>query len=86
MKIYVGNLSYNMTDQEMEKLFATFGAVTESKVIMDRESGRSKGFGFIEMTNQEEGEEAIKQLDGKEIDGKTVQYCLRCNSQIEKVM
>jgi len=72
MKIYVGNLSYNMTDEEMEKLFTAFGAVTESKVIMDRESGRSKGFGFIEMTNQEEGEEAIKQLDGKEIDGRNI--------------
>ena len=72
MKIYVGNLSYKMTDEEMEKLFAAFGSVTESKVIMDRESGRSKGFGFIEMTNQEEGEEAIKQLDGKEIDGRNI--------------
>ncbi|MDA3813834.1 MAG: RNA-binding protein [Candidatus Cloacimonetes bacterium] len=72
MKIYVGNLSYKMTDEEMEKLFAAFGAVTESKVIMDRESGRSKGFGFIEMPNQEEGEEAIKQLDGKEIDGRNI--------------
>ncbi len=72
MKIYVGNLSYKMTDEEMEKLFTAFGAVTESKVIMDRESGRSKGFGFIEMPNQEEGEEAIKQLDGKEIDGRDI--------------
>ncbi|NQT64836.1 MAG: RNA-binding protein [FCB group bacterium] len=72
MKIYVGNLSYNMTDEEMEKLFTAFGEVTENKVIMDRESGRSKGFGFIEMTNQEEGEEAIKQLDGKEIDGRNI--------------
>jgi len=72
MKIYVGNLSYNMTDEEMEKLFTAFGEVTENKVIMDRESGRSKGFGFIEMPNQEEGEEAIKQLDGKEIDGRNI--------------
>ncbi|MDO9577525.1 MAG: RNA-binding protein [Candidatus Cloacimonadales bacterium] len=72
MNIYVGNLSYKMTDEGLGKLFAEFGSVSESKVVTDRETRRSKGFGFVEMPNQEEGEEAIKQLDGKEIDGRNI--------------
>ncbi len=72
MNIYVGNLSYKMTDESLGKLFAEFGSVSESKVVTDRETRRSKGFGFIEMPNQEEGEEAIKQLDGREIDGRNI--------------
>ncbi len=72
MNIYVGNLSYKMTDEDLEKLFKTFGSVSESKIVTDRESGRSKGFGFVEMPNQAEGDEAIRQLDGKEIDGRNI--------------
>ena len=72
MNIYVGNLSYNMTDEGLGKLFLEFGTVSVCKVITDRETGRSKGFGFVEMPNQEEGQEAIKQLDGKEIDGRNL--------------
>lgn len=72
MNIYVGNLSYKMTDEDLEKLFKTFGSVSESKVVIDRESGRSKGFGFVEMPNQAEGDEAIKKLDGKEVDGRNI--------------
>lgn len=72
MNIYVGNLSYKMTDEDLGKLFETFGSVTEGKIITDRDSGRSKGFGFIEMPDQAEGEEAIKQLDGKEIEGRNI--------------
>jgi len=72
MNIYVGNLSYKMTDEDLGKLFKTFGSVSESKVITDRDSGRSKGFGFVEMPEQAEGEEAIKQLDGKEIDERNI--------------
>ncbi len=72
MKIYVGNLSYSTGDKELEQLFSKFGTVAESKVITDRETGRSKGFGFIEMSNQAEGEEAIKQLDGKEVEGRNI--------------
>lgn len=72
MNIYVGNLSYRMTDEDLGKLFSTFGAVSESKIVIDRETGRSKGFGFVEMPNQAEGEEAIRQLDGKEIEGRNV--------------
>ncbi|OHD63690.1 MAG: RNA-binding protein [Spirochaetes bacterium RBG_13_51_14] len=72
MKIYIGNLSYGVTDSDLEKLFTEFGTVSESKIITDRDTGRSKGFGFVEMANQSEGEEAIKQLDGKEIDGRNI--------------
>jgi RNA recognition motif-containing protein len=72
MNIYAGNLSYKMTDQDLTELFGAYGAVTESKIIIDRETGRSKGFGFVEMPNQAEGDEAIKQLNGKEIDGRNI--------------
>ncbi len=72
MNIYIGNLSYQMTDEDLEKLFRTFGEVSDSKIIMDRETRRSKGFGFVEMPNQEEGEEAIRQLDGKDVDGRNI--------------
>jgi len=72
MNIYVGNLSYKMTDEDLGKLFSTYGSVSESKIVIDRETGRSKGFGFVEMPNQAEGDEAIKQLDGKEIEGRSI--------------
>jgi len=72
MNIYVGNLSYNMTDEDLEKMFQEFGTVSEGKIITDRDTGRSKGFGFVEMPNQAEGDEAIKELDGKEIDGRNI--------------
>ncbi len=72
MNIYVGNLSYNMRDEDLEKLFSAFGTVSESKIVIDRDTDRSKGFGFVEMPNQAEGDEAISQLDGKEIDGRAI--------------
>ena len=72
MNIYVGNLPYSIGDSELEQIFGEFGSVSDCKIITDRDTGRSKGFGFIEMANQEEGEEAIKQLDGKEIDGRNI--------------
>jgi RNA recognition motif-containing protein len=72
MNIYVGNLSYNLSNDGLAKLFEEFGSVTESKIILDRDTGRSKGFGFVTMSNREEAEEAIKQLDGKEIDGRNI--------------
>ena len=72
MNIYVGNLSYRMTDEDLGKLFSTYGTVSESKIVIDRETGRSKGFGFVEMPNQAEGDEAIKQLDGKDIEGRNI--------------
>ena len=72
MNIYVGNLSYRMTDDDLEKLFSSFGSVSASKIVIDRETGRSKGFGFVEMPNQGEGDEAIRQLDGKEVEGRNI--------------
>ena len=72
MNIYVGNLSYRMTDDDLEKLFSSFGSVSTSKIVIDRETGRSKGFGFVEMPNQGEGDEAIRQLDGKEVEGRNI--------------
>ena len=70
MNIYVGNLPFSVSDQDLEQHFAEFGEVSSARVISDRDTGRSKGFGFVEMPNQAEGEEAIKQLNGKEIDGR----------------
>lgn len=72
MKLYVGNLSFNTTDSGLNEVFKAFGAVTEATVVIDRDSGRSKGFGFVEMPNQAEAEAAIQQLDGKEVDGRNI--------------
>ena len=70
MKLYVGNLSFNTTNQDLNDLFAEIGPVESSNVIEDRETGRSRGFGFVEMTNQADGERAIAELNGKEVDGR----------------
>ncbi len=72
MNIYAGNLSYNTTDNELHDAFAEFGEVQSAKVIMDRDSGRSKGFGFVEMANDDEGKKAIEALDGTDLDGRTI--------------
>ena len=72
MNIYVGNLSYRTNDKDLEELFAKFGAVKSAKVIMDRETNKSKGFGFIEMETAEAGAKAIEALNGKESEGRTL--------------
>lgn len=72
MNIYVGNLSYRMSDKDLEEVFAEFGAVKSAKVITDRETGRSKGFGFIEMETAEAGNQAIEALNGNECQGRTL--------------
>jgi RNA recognition motif-containing protein len=69
-RLYVGNLSYNINSSELEKMFATFGTVSSAQVIEDRESGRSKGFGFVEMSNDDEAQKAISGLNGQEQDGR----------------
>jgi RNA recognition motif-containing protein len=71
-KLYVGNLSYNTADSDLQQLFAACGSVSSAQVIMDRETGRSKGFGFVEMDSDEEANAAIAQLNGKEVDGRTL--------------
>lgn len=72
MNIYVGNLSYQVSDQELQEVFEEFGDVVSAKVIKDRETGRSKGFGFIEMTDDADAQTAIDELDGREINGRAV--------------
>jgi len=69
-KLYVGNLSYQITDAELEQLFTEFGAVQSAQVIQDRETGRSKGFGFVEMSTDAEAQAAIKGLHDKEHQGR----------------
>ena len=70
--LYVGNLSYGVTDETLEGLFGEHGTVESAKVIMDRDSGRSKGFGFVEMSNDEEAQAAIDALDGMDHEGRTI--------------
>lgn len=72
MNIYVGNLSYGMSEDELREAFAAYGDVASVKILSDRETGRSRGFGFVEMPNQSEGEAAVAQLNGKEIGGRTL--------------
>ncbi|MBO6534704.1 MAG: RNA-binding protein [Balneolaceae bacterium] len=72
MNIYVGNLSYGVSDDNLREVFEAFGTVSSAKVITDKYSGRSKGFGFVEMDNDAEANAAIDQLDGAEIDGRSV--------------
>lgn len=71
-KIYVGNLSFNTTSQDLETLFAESGTVESANVIEDRETGRSRGFGFVEMASKADAEAAISTLDGKEYDGRNL--------------
>jgi RNA recognition motif-containing protein len=70
MNIYVGSMSYEMTERELEKLFSEFGTVSSVKIIEDRDTGRPKGFGFVEMPNKDEAEKAIRSLNGKEVKGR----------------
>jgi len=69
-KLYVGNLSYNVANSDLEQMFASFGTVLSAEVISDRDTGRSKGFGFVEMENDSEAEAAISALNGKESGGR----------------
>jgi cold-inducible RNA-binding protein len=71
-KLYVGNLTYGVSDSDLEQMFATHGTVQSAQVIMDRETGRSKGFGFVEMGSDQEAQAAIAALNGKEMDGRTL--------------
>ncbi len=71
-KIYVGNLPYSVTDDSLRSNFAEFGGVTSSKIMMDRETGRSKGFGFVEMSSTEDAQSAITGLNGLSVDGRSI--------------
>ena len=72
MNIYVGNLSYSMSEEELRDAFSAYGEVASVKVLVDRETGRSRGFGFVEMPNQSEAEAAIAQLNGKDVGGRAL--------------
>jgi RNA recognition motif-containing protein len=71
-KLYVGNLSYATTDDQLQELFAAHGTVASAQVIMDRDTGRSKGFGFVEMGSDQEAQAAIAALNGQQIEGRTL--------------
>jgi RNA recognition motif-containing protein len=71
-KLYVGNLSYDVSDRQLQELFAPFGNVTSAQVIADRDTGRSKGFGFVEMASDQEAQKAIAGLNGKEFSGRAL--------------
>ncbi len=71
-KLYVGSLDYSMTASKLEEMFTDAGHVESADVIMDRDSGRSKGFGFVEMSTEEEAKAAIEMFNGKEVDGRAL--------------
>jgi RNA recognition motif-containing protein len=71
-KLYVGNLTYEVTDSTLEQMFAAHGTVQSAQVIMDRDTGRSKGFGFVEMGSDQEAQAAITALNGKEVEGRSL--------------
>jgi cold-inducible RNA-binding protein len=72
MNIYVSNISFHTSEDDLKNLFSKFGAVTSAKIIMDRETNESRGFGFVEMQSAEEGNKAIEGLQGKEIEGRAL--------------
>ena len=72
MNMYVSNLSFQTTDEDLRKLFGQYGEVSSAKVITDRETGRSRGFGFVEMSSDASANEAIKELNNKEIQGRAM--------------
>ena len=71
-KLYVGNLTYGVTDSSLQQLFAVHGTVQSAQVIMDRDTGRSKGFGFVEMASDQEAQAAIATLNGKDVEGRAL--------------
>ena len=79
-KLYVGNLSFNISTQELEQMFAAFGTVESTNIIEDRDTGRSRGFAFVEMSTKEEAQSAVTSLNGKEIDGRQ----LKVNEAVDR--
>ena len=71
-KLYVGNLSYNLTDESLKELFEEFGTVVSAQIIMDRRTNRSKGFGFVEMSSTDEAEAAINAMHEKDVEGRNL--------------
>jgi RNA recognition motif-containing protein len=71
-RLYVGNLAYSMSDESLQERFGEFGTVVSAKVMMDRDSGRSKGFGFVEMSTDDQAQAAIRGLNGKQVEGRGI--------------
>ena len=71
-KLFVGSLAYSVNDSQLQDFFAAVGSVVSAKVITDRETGRSKGFGFVEMSSEDEAKKAVSELNGKELEGRAV--------------
>lgn len=71
-KLYVGNLSYGVSNDSLQQMFEAFGSVQSAQIVMDRETGRSKGFGFVEMSSDQEAQAAINGLNGKEVEGRAL--------------
>ncbi|MBC7425224.1 MAG: RNA-binding protein [Bacteroidia bacterium] len=80
MNIYVGNLSYKTSENDLSQLFGTYGEVTSAKIVMDKMTNRSKGFGFVEMSNDEHAKTAIEEINGKDVGGRN----LKVNESIPK--
>jgi RNA recognition motif-containing protein len=72
MNIFVSNLSFNVQDEDLREFFAPYGEVTSAKIINDRETGRSRGFGFVEMSDEASAKKAIAELDGGDVEGRTI--------------
>jgi RNA recognition motif-containing protein len=72
MNIYVSNLSFNVQDEDLKEFFAPYGEVTSAKIINDRETGRSRGFGFVEMSDDAAAKKAIAELDGGDVEGRSI--------------
>ena len=72
MNIYIGNLPYSTTEDDLRQMFAEYGSVTSANIIKDRDTGNSKGFGFVEMESQADGEKAIENLNGSSISGRNI--------------
>ena len=72
MNIYVSNLSFNVQDEDLKEFFTPYGEVTSAKIINDRETGRSRGFGFVEMSDDTASQKAIKELDGATVEGRNI--------------
>ena len=72
MKLYVGNLSFNTSNSDLEEMFGQVGTVESARIVEDRDTGRSRGFAFVEMSSTEEGQNAIEQFNGKEVDGRNL--------------
>lgn len=77
MNIYISGLSFSANDADLNNLFAEYGEVSSAKVILDRETGKSRGFAFVEMTNDDEGQKAIDELNGVEYDQKVIAVSIR---------